>query len=110
MAAAGEFPIGPTKHGLGVLWALAGPYLNALCPKLTRTKTSPFAARVGYKGVPNSSDLQWIRWITSESTVKNTFFCLGSNPHPITLSTLPHSAFSDSNASFIPERKEKLVF
>nr|GMD98200.1 uncharacterized protein LOC109149839 isoform X2 [Ipomoea batatas] len=56
---------GPMKHGFGV------PDLPA------------FAAKVGYRGFQNSSDMQWISWISCESTVNNSFFCdISASPSP----------------------------
>nr|GMD89146.1 Os02g0614732 [Ipomoea batatas] len=106
--AAGELLArGPMKHGFGVLCRFAGAYLNALCPRFTTTVMSAFAAKVGYSGFPNSSDLQWISWISCESTVKNTFFWVGLYPHPITFSAVPHSSLSDSFTNIIPNHIKK---
>lgn len=67
---------------------------------------SIFDAKVGYSGVSNSSDLQFITCTSSESTVKNTFLWFGLYPQPITLSVFPHSAFSDLKISLIPGKEQ----
>ncbi|KAK1276925.1 hypothetical protein QJS04_geneDACA001583 [Acorus gramineus] len=38
---------GGRKHGLAVLCAFAGAYLNSLCPRFTNTVVSTLAARDG---------------------------------------------------------------